>query len=66
MDVMIRTTNDGWYATNGTSTSEPSQSFGGMANVMAAAKAYVAPVAAIILGEPIICCEASRKMIPLD
>jgi hypothetical protein len=65
MGMMIRTTNDGLYATNGTSTSEPSQLFGGMANVMAAAKAFVAPVAAVILGEPIICCEASREMIPL-
>ena len=37
------------HPTNGTGTREPSQPFGGMANVMAAVKAYVALVAAITL-----------------
>jgi hypothetical protein len=50
MGMMICTTNDGSYATNGTGLCEPSQQFGGKADFMAAAKAYVAPVAAMISG----------------
>ena len=65
MGMMISTMNNGWYATNDTSMSEPLQPFGGMADTMAAAKDYVAPGAAIILGEAKICCEASQEMIPL-
>ena len=38
---------------------EPSQPFGGMADVMAAAKAYLEPVAAMILGTPKIRGEVS-------
>ena len=41
--MMICTTNDGSYATNMTGTCEPTQQFGGKADFMAAAKAYVAP-----------------------
>ena len=65
MGIMICMTNDGSYMTNGTGMCEHSQQFGRMADVMAAVKAYVASVAAMISGEPIICCEASREMIPL-
>ena len=65
MGMMRPTTNDGWYATNVTGTREPSQLFGGMADVMAAVTAYVAPVAAITSGKPHICSEASREMITL-
>jgi hypothetical protein len=36
-----------------------------MANIMAAAKAYLKPVAAMILGKPKFCCEASRELVPL-
>jgi hypothetical protein len=59
MGMMIRTTNDGWYATNCTGTREPSQLFDGLADMMAAAKAYVAPATAMISGEAKIRCEAS-------
>ena len=48
--MMICTTNDGPCTANGTGMCEPSQQFGGKVNLMAAAKAYVAPVAAMILG----------------
>ena len=41
--MMICTTNDGSNATNMTGTWEPTQQFGGKADCMAAAKAYVAP-----------------------
>ena len=50
MGMMICTTNDGSYMTNATRMFESSQQFGGNVNFMAAAKAYVAPVAAMILG----------------
>ena len=50
MGMMICMTNDGSYMTNGTGMCEQSQQFGRMADFMAAAKAYVAPVAAMILG----------------
>ena len=50
MDMMICMTNDGSYMTNGTRMCESSQRFGGKDHFMAAAKAYVAPVAAMILG----------------
>jgi hypothetical protein len=36
-----------------------------MANIMAAAKAYLKPVAAMILGKLNFCREASRGMVPL-
>ena len=65
MGMMISMANDGWYATNGTGTHEPSQPFGEMADIMAARKAYMKPVAAMILRNSKICCEASRKMVPL-
>ena len=39
--MMICTTNDGSNATNMTGTWEPTQQFGGKADCMAAAKAYV-------------------------
>ena len=48
--MMICTTNDGSYTTNGTGTCESLQQFGGKDDFMAAAKAYVALVAAIIPG----------------
>jgi hypothetical protein len=63
--MMICTANGGWYATNGTGTHEPSQPFGGMANIMATAEAYLKPVAAMILGKSNFCREASRGMVPL-
>ena len=50
MGMMICMTNDGSYVTNGTGMCEPSQQFGGKADFMAAAKAYVALVAAMISG----------------
>ena len=50
MGMMICMTNDGSYMNNGTRMCEPSHHFGGKVNFMAAAKAYVAPVAAMILG----------------
>ena len=65
MGMMICTANDGWYATNGTGTHEPSQLFGGMADIMAAAKAYLEPVVAMISGKSKFCCEASREVVPL-
>ena len=48
--MTICTTNDGSYATIMTGTCEPTQRFGGKADFMAAAKAYVFPVAAMISG----------------
>ena len=48
--MTVYMTNDGSYATIMTGTCEPSQRFGGKADFMAAAKAYVAPVAAMISG----------------
>ena len=48
--MMICTTNDGSYATNMTGTCEPMDQVGGKADFMATAKAYVAPVAVMILG----------------
>ena len=48
--MMICTTNDGSYATNMTRTCELMQQFGEKADFMAAAKAYVAPVVAMISG----------------
>ena len=50
MGTMVCMTNDGSYMTNGTTMHESSQQFGGKDYFMAAAKAYVAPVAAMILG----------------
>ena len=44
---------------------EPSQQFGGKDDFMATAKAYVAPVAAIISGLPKICCVDSQEAVPL-
>ena len=49
MGMMICMMNDGSYMTNGTKMCESSQRFGRKADFMAAAKAYVAPVAAMIL-----------------
>ena len=63
--MMICTTNDGSNATNMTGTWEPTQQFGGKADFMAAAKAYLKPVAAMILGKSNFCREASRGMVPL-
>jgi hypothetical protein len=48
--MMICTTNDGPYTTNGTGMCEPSQQFGGKDHFMATAKAFVAPAAAMISG----------------
>ena len=48
--MMICTMNDGSYATNMTGTWEPMERFGGKTDFMAAAKAYVAPMAAMISG----------------
>ena len=50
MDMMICTTNGGSYMTNGTRMCESLQRFGRKVHFMAAAKAYVAPVAAMISG----------------
>ena len=44
---------------------ESSQQFGGKVNFMAAAKAYVVPVAAMILSKPKICCDGSQEVVPL-
>ena len=65
MGMMICTTNDGSYMTNGTGMCESSQQFGRKANFMAADKAYVAPVAAMILVKPKICCVDSQEAVPL-
>ena len=65
MGMTICTANDGRYATNGTGTHELSQPFGAMANIMAAAKAYLKPVAAMILGKSNFCREASQGTVPL-
>ena len=65
MGMMICTANDGGYETNGTGTHEPLQPFGRLAAIMAAAKAYLKPVAAMILGKSKLCREASREMVPL-
>ena len=46
--MMICRTNDGPYTTNGTGMCEPSQQFGGKDDFMATAKAFVAPVAAML------------------
>ena len=48
--MMICTTNDTSYATIMTGMCELTQRFGGKGNFMAAAKVYVAPVAAMISG----------------
>ena len=50
MGMMICTTNDGSYMTNGTGMRESLEQFGRKADFMAAAKAYVAPVPTMILG----------------
>ena len=50
MGMMVCMTNDGSYMTNRARMCESSQRFGGKVHFMAAAKAYVAPVAAMILG----------------
>ena len=50
MGMMVCMTNDCSYMANGTRMCESSQRFGGKDCFMAAAKAYVAVVAAIILG----------------
>ena len=50
MGMMVCMTNDGSYTTNMARTCESSQRFGGKVHFMAAAKAYVTPVAAMILG----------------
>ena len=50
MGMMVCMTNDGSYMTNRARVCESSQQFGGKDYFMAAAKAYVAPVAAMILG----------------
>ena len=51
--------------TNGTGMYEPLQQFGGKADIMAAAKAYVAPVAAMISGYPKLGCVDSQEAVPL-
>ena len=50
MGTMVCMTNVGSYMTNGTRMCESSQRFGGKDHLMAAAKAYVAPVAAMVSG----------------
>jgi hypothetical protein len=50
MGMMICMMNDGSYMTHGTAACGSSQQFSRKVDFMAAAKAYVAPVAAIILG----------------
>ena len=50
MCMLIFMTNVGSYMTNGTKLCESSQQFGGKDHLTAAAKAYVAPVAAMVLG----------------
>ena len=54
--MMICTTNDGSNATNMTGTWEPTQQFGGKADFMAAAKAYVAPCSGHDMGQSKFCC----------
>ena len=49
MDMMICMMNDGSYMTNGTRMRESSKRFGRKVNFMAAAKAYVFPVVAMVL-----------------
>ena len=44
---------------------EPSQQFGGKINFMATAKAFVAPVAAMISGYPKNCCVESQDAVSL-
>ena len=63
--MMICTTNDGPCATNGTGMCEPSQQFGGKDHFMATAKAFVAPVAAMISGYPKNCCVESQEVVSL-
>ena len=50
MGMMVCMTNYGSYMTNRARMCESSQQFGGKAHFMAATKAYVVPVAAMILG----------------
>ena len=50
MGMMLCMTNDGSYMTNRARMCESSQQFGGKDHLTAAAKAYVAPAAAMILG----------------
>ena len=64
MGMMICVAKDGWYATNGTGTNYPSQPFGELADIMAAMTAYMKPLAAMILSNSEICCEALRDMVP--
>jgi hypothetical protein len=44
---------------------EPSQQFGGKDHFMATAKAFFAPVAAMISGYPKNCCVDSQEAVPL-
>ena len=62
---MICVTNDGSYMPNGTRLCEHSQQFGGKDHFMAAAKAFVALVAAMISGYPKNCCVDSQEAVPL-
>ena len=48
--MMICTTNDGPCTANGTGINETSQQFGGKDHFRATAKAFVAPVAAMVSG----------------
>ena len=50
MGMMVCMTNADSYTTNRARMCESSQRFGGKVHLMAAVKAYVAPVAAMILG----------------
>ena len=50
MGMIVCMTNDGSFMTNRARMCESSQRFGGKVHFMAVAKAYVAPVAAMILG----------------
>ena len=50
MDMMVCMMNAGSYMTNRARMCESSQRFGGKVHFMAAVKAYVDPVAAMILG----------------
>ena len=63
--MMICTTNDRPCTTNVIGMREPLQQFGGKDHFMATAKAFVAPVAAMILGYPQNCCVDSQKAVPL-
>ena len=65
MGMMIYMMNDGGYMTNGTSAHVPSQPFRRMADSMAAVKAYLKTVAAMILERRNSAMRHHRIIVPL-